>query len=50
MNAPYFAAVAEGPEGEAVWLTTSDKVRLRAALWNAGGARGTVFLLPGRTD
>ena len=51
MNAPYFAAVAEGPEdGAAFWLTTSDRVRIRAGLWHPKAARGTVFLLPGRTE
>ena len=51
MTAPLFNALAEGPEdGQAVWLTTPDRVRLRAGLWNAGGPRGTVILLPGRTE
>lgn len=51
MTAPLFNALAEGPEdGQAFWLTTPDRVRLRAGLWNAGGPRGTVILLPGRTE
>ncbi len=50
-EAPYFAEVAEGPpDGAAFWLTTGDRVRIRAALWNAAGTGGTVFLLPGRTE
>lgn len=50
-EAPFFARVAEGPEdGRAFWLTTADGVKIRAGLWNAAGPRGTVFLLPGRTE
>ena len=50
-QAPYFASVAEGPQdGAAFWLTAADGVRIRAGLWHAGAARGTVFLLPGRTE
>ena len=49
--APYFAAVAEGPgDGAAWWLTTADGVRIRVGLWNAAARRGTVFLLPGRSE
>lgn len=49
--APLYNDVAEGPaDGRAVWLTTEDGVRIRAAVWNADGARGTVILLPGRTE
>ena len=51
MSAPFFAEVANGPQdGAAFWLTTVDGVRIRAALWNGGAKRGTVFLLPGRTE
>ncbi len=49
--APLFAEVADGPaDGRAVWLKTADGVRIRVALWNAKAAKGTVFLLPGRTE
>lgn len=50
--APFFADIAEGPaDARAYWLRASDKVRIRAALWPAPeGAKGTVFLLPGRTE
>ena len=42
--------LAEGPEGgSAYWLTTEDGVRIRAAFW-PGSGRGTVFILPGRTE
>lgn len=53
-EAPWFADVAApAPEGSGpavVWLTAADGVRLRAALWQADPARGTVLLLPGRTE
>ncbi len=49
-DAPFYADMAEGPpNGRAVWLRTSDDVRIRAALW-FGGTKGTVVLLPGRTE
>lgn len=39
------------PGGRAFWLRTADGVRLRAAHWaRDGGARGTVLILPGRTE
>ena len=50
-NAPLYDDVADGPpDGRAWWLTCADGVRVRAAVWNARGARGTVLLLPGRTE
>lgn len=50
-NAPLYNDVAEGPaDGRGVWLTTADGTRIRAGLWNASGSRGTVVLLPGRTE
>lgn len=49
-SAPFHAALADGPPGaRAVWLRTADGVRIRAGLWR-GGDRGTVVLLPGRTE
>ncbi len=48
--APYFKDIADGPDGgKAFWLTASDGVRLRAVVW-PGGSRGTVLLVPGRTE
>lgn len=47
--APWFADVADGPPPQCEWLTAKDGVRLRAAIW-AKGDRGTVILLPGRTE
>ncbi len=50
-DAPLYAGVADGPDGgRAVWLTAADSVRIRAAVWNSDGAKGTVLLLPGRTE
>jgi lysophospholipase len=48
--APFFAEVAEAPPDPAcVWLRAADGVRVRAAHWRRG-LRGTVLLLPGRTE
>ena len=48
--APLFE-VAEGPAGGvAHWLTTSDGVRIRVAVWGHQAAKGTVLLFPGRTE
>jgi lysophospholipase len=50
LPAPFHADLADGPPGgRAVWLRTADEVRIRAGLWR-GGDKGTVFLLPGRTE
>jgi len=47
-DAPY---LGDGPEtGRAGWLTARDGIHLRAVCWPMDGARGTVFLLPGRTE
>ncbi|MFD2173291.1 alpha/beta hydrolase [Rhodobacter lacus] len=49
--APLHSEIARGPEGGAAWwLRTSDGVRIRLGLWPKAGAKGTVFLLPGRTE
>lgn len=49
--APFFGDIAEGPEGGyALWLMADDGVRLRAVHWPKDGARGTVLLMPGRTE
>lgn len=51
LEAPLFADVADGPpDGRAWWVTTADGVRIRVALWPVAGAKGTVLLLPGRTE
>ncbi len=48
--APLYSDLAEGPpDGQAFWLRTSDGVRIRAAYW-PGGDKGTVLLLPGRSE
>jgi lysophospholipase len=51
MSAPYFAALADGPpDGRAAWLVASDARRIRAGVWGVQATKGTVFLLPGRTE
>lgn len=52
--APLRTEIAQAPQGgEAWWLTTTDRVRIRAASWplaDMGDAKGTVILFPGRTE
>jgi len=49
-DAPLFNDLAEGPEGgKAFWFRADDGVRLRAGFWPAQG-KGTIILLPGRTE
>jgi lysophospholipase len=49
--APYYADVADGPAGaRAVWLRTADACRLRLGVFDRPQARGTVLILPGRTE
>lgn len=47
-EAPY---LGDGPDsGFARWLVAPDKVRIRGVFWPQAGARGTVLMLPGRTE
>lgn len=50
--APLHNDVALGPDGgSAYWLTCSDGVKIRVAVWGADAAKnGTVLLFPGRTE
>jgi lysophospholipase len=48
-SAPFFADVA-GSAARAVWVKSTDGLRLRLAVWDNKGAKGTIFLLPGRTE
>lgn len=49
IEAPFHAALADGPPGAVcVWLKPG-AARIRVAWWNAG-QKGTVLLLPGRTE
>lgn len=48
--APLRNDLARGPAGEAHWIHAADGLRLRVAIWPAETPRGTVFLLPGRTE
>ncbi len=50
-DAPLLEAIADAPAGgRAVWSQTRDGVRLRVALWPSKSSKGTVLLLPGRTE
>ncbi|MGZ9811785.1 alpha/beta fold hydrolase [Pseudoroseicyclus sp. H15] len=50
-QAPFYADVADAPEGvQCHWLTTADGVKIRVAAWRAEGERGTVLVMPGRTE
>lgn len=50
-EAPFHSAIADGPEGGyARWLQATDGVQIRAGHWPLATAKGTVFLLPGRTE
>ena len=49
LDAPFHAALADGPPGATcVWLIAGS-ARIRVAWWKAG-EKGTVLLLPGRTE
>lgn len=51
VDAPFHAPLADGPADVRVaWLTTRDGIRIRAAHWPLAGAKGTVILMPGRTE
>lgn len=47
--APFFADLADGPQGGAAYWLTAGAARIRAAVWPEGAA-GTVLLFPGRTE
>ncbi len=49
-SAPYYADIADNPDGLCHWLTTQDGVRIRVGHWPLEGALGTVLLFPGRTE
>lgn len=50
-GAKLFTEIARGPEGgQAFRLTADDGVGIRIGLWTRAGLKGTVFLLPGRTE
>jgi lysophospholipase len=49
--APLLTDLAEGPgDGAAFWIRAGDGVRLRVAVWGRDAPRGTVLVLPGRTE
>lgn len=49
-EAPFHTQLADGPDGYARWLAAVDGVHIRVGVWPHDGAKGTVFLLPGRTE
>jgi lysophospholipase len=49
LPAPFHAALADAPPGAVVVWADAKGARIRLASW-ASGDRGTVFLLPGRTE
>lgn len=50
-TAPLHDAIARAPEGgRAYWLRAADGPRIRMAAWRGAGQKGTVLLLPGRTE
>lgn len=49
LPAPFHDGVAEAPPGAVVVWAQVGAARIRLASWNAGG-KGTVLLLPGRTE
>ncbi|WP_103256809.1 alpha/beta fold hydrolase [Tabrizicola aquatica] len=48
-GAPFHAAVADGPPGAVCVWAEAGSARIRLAWW-PGGTKGTVLLLPGRTE
>lgn len=48
-GAPFHAALADGPPGAACAWLQAGAARIRVAWWHAGD-KGTVLLLPGRTE
>ena len=51
-EAPFFEDVARAPAGAtSYWLTCTDGVKIRAAVWfPEGKAKGTLLIYPGRTE
>ena len=50
-TAPFFSdCIQDFLPGRACWTRTSDDVRIRVGIWNENAAKGTVLLLPGRTE
>lgn len=51
-DAPFHADVARGPQdAKAYWLTCSDGVKIRVAVWGQERAsKGTLLIFPGRTE
>ena len=49
--APFLVDIAFGPDGgQAYWLQTSDKIKIRVGYWPLDAANGSVLIFPGRTE
>lgn len=46
--APFLGA--KDKSGQSIWLTSADQLRLRMVVWSLPDPRGTVLILPGRTE
>lgn len=50
-SAPLYEDILEGPiNGQAEWLETKDKFKIRVAHWNQSKSKGTIILFPGRNE
>ena len=50
-GAPFYQKILLNPtKAAAYWIETIDKVKIRAAHWPSNNSKGTIFLLPGRTE
>ncbi|MGC3936470.1 alpha/beta fold hydrolase [Roseobacter sp. EG26] len=49
--APFLSEIAFGAEGgAALWVKSSDDIRIRIGHWKPDNAKGTVLIFPGRTE
>ncbi|MCY4445612.1 MAG: alpha/beta hydrolase [Rhodobacteraceae bacterium] len=49
-SAPFLDTIVKSPGNvKAYWLTTSDNIRIRVAIWS-GGTKGTILILNGRNE
>lgn len=50
-QAPLYTDIEPGPgDGRALWMVTTDGMRIRVAAWGRDASAGTVLLFPGRTE
>lgn len=50
MTAPYYLDLAGGTAPISAWRNTVDGIRIRVAAWPVENSKGTIYLLPGRTE